>query len=129
VISLIKGKAYIYSLFVRLISHQPVVLFSQNKPVTSNQPAVLFSQNKSASATSQINRLTRLQLVNLSNCRTDSSGTIRWRELLGRRLGGGPRRARGSWERASCARQAQEPCRAAYPLTSVLQIGCALMAE
>jgi hypothetical protein len=52
VISLIKGKAYIYSLFVRLISHQPVVLFSQNKPVTSNQPAVLFSQNKSAPATS-----------------------------------------------------------------------------
>jgi hypothetical protein len=37
-----------YSLFVRLISHQPVVLFSQNKPVTSNQPTVLFSQNKSA---------------------------------------------------------------------------------
>jgi hypothetical protein len=36
------------SLFVRLISHQPAVLFSQNKPATSNQPAVLFSQNKSA---------------------------------------------------------------------------------
>jgi hypothetical protein len=35
-------------LFVRLISHQPTVLFSQNKPATSNQPAVLFSQNKSA---------------------------------------------------------------------------------
>jgi hypothetical protein len=36
------------SLFAWLISHQPTVLFSQNKPVTSNQPAVLFSQNKSA---------------------------------------------------------------------------------
>jgi hypothetical protein len=36
------------SLFVRLISHQPAVLFSHNKPATSNQPAVLFSQNKSA---------------------------------------------------------------------------------
>jgi hypothetical protein len=35
---------------VRLISHQPAVLFSQNKPATSNQPAVLFSQNKSAPA-------------------------------------------------------------------------------
>jgi hypothetical protein len=35
-----------------LISHQPAVLFSQNKPATSNQPAVLFSQNKSASAIS-----------------------------------------------------------------------------
>jgi hypothetical protein len=34
------------ALFVWLISHQPTVLFSQNKPVTSNQPAVLFSQNK-----------------------------------------------------------------------------------
>jgi hypothetical protein len=38
--------------FVRLISHQPAVLFSQNKPATSNQPAVLFSQNKSAPAIS-----------------------------------------------------------------------------
>jgi hypothetical protein len=43
--------------FVWLIGHQPVVLFSQNKPATSNQPAVLFSQNKSAPATSQTNRL------------------------------------------------------------------------
>jgi hypothetical protein len=40
------------SLFVRLISHQPAVLFSQNKPTTSNQPAVLFSQNKSTPAIS-----------------------------------------------------------------------------
>jgi hypothetical protein len=40
------------SLFVRLISHQPTVLFSQNKPATSNQPTVLFSQNKSASVIS-----------------------------------------------------------------------------
>jgi hypothetical protein len=40
------------SLFVRLISHQPEVFFSQNKPTTSNQPAVLFSQNKSAPAIS-----------------------------------------------------------------------------
>jgi hypothetical protein len=40
------------SLFGRLISHQPAVLFPQNKPATSNQPAVLFSQNKSAPAIS-----------------------------------------------------------------------------
>jgi hypothetical protein len=40
------------SLFAWLISHQPAVLFSQNKPVTSNQPAVLFSQNKPAPAIS-----------------------------------------------------------------------------
>jgi hypothetical protein len=40
------------SLFARLISHQPAVLFSQNKPATSNQPSVLFSQNKPAPATS-----------------------------------------------------------------------------
>jgi hypothetical protein len=40
------------SLFVRLISHQTAVLFSQNKPTTSNQSAVLFSQNKSAPAIS-----------------------------------------------------------------------------
>jgi hypothetical protein len=35
-------------LFAWLISHQPAVLFSHNKPATSNQPAVLFSQNKPA---------------------------------------------------------------------------------
>jgi hypothetical protein len=40
------------SLFARLISHQPVVLFSQNKPATGNQPTVLFSQNKPAPAIS-----------------------------------------------------------------------------
>jgi hypothetical protein len=45
------------ALFVWLITHQPAVLFSQNKPATSNQTAVLFSQNKSAPATSQTNRL------------------------------------------------------------------------
>jgi hypothetical protein len=39
------------SLFVWLISYQPAVLFSQNKPATSKQPAVLFSQNKSATST------------------------------------------------------------------------------
>jgi hypothetical protein len=43
---------YINALFVWLISHQPTVLFSQNKPATSNQPAVLFSQNKPAPAIS-----------------------------------------------------------------------------
>jgi hypothetical protein len=41
-----------FALFVWLISHQPAVLFSQNKPATINQPAVLFSQNKSAPAIS-----------------------------------------------------------------------------
>jgi hypothetical protein len=40
------------AMFAWLISHQPAVLFSQNKPATSNQPAVLFSQNKSAPAIS-----------------------------------------------------------------------------
>jgi hypothetical protein len=45
-------KAMTDSPFVRLISHQPAVLFSQNKPATSNQPAVLFSHSKSAPAIS-----------------------------------------------------------------------------
>jgi hypothetical protein len=35
-----------------LISHQPAVLSSQNKPATNNQPAVLFLQNESAPITS-----------------------------------------------------------------------------
>jgi hypothetical protein len=46
------GGAGSSALFVWLISHQPAVLFSQNKPATSNQPAVLFSHNKSAPAIS-----------------------------------------------------------------------------
>jgi hypothetical protein len=40
------------ALFVRLISHQPAVLFSQNKSATNNHPVVLFSQNKPAPAIS-----------------------------------------------------------------------------
>jgi hypothetical protein len=51
------------TLFAWLISHQPAVLFSQNKPAINNQPAVLFSQNKPA--TSQTNRLqTAMQSFN-----------------------------------------------------------------
>jgi hypothetical protein len=41
-----------YHLFVWLISQQPAVLFSQNKPAISNQPTILFSQNKPAPAIS-----------------------------------------------------------------------------
>jgi hypothetical protein len=40
------------ALFVWLISHQPAVLFSQNKSAISNQPTVFFSQNKPAPAIS-----------------------------------------------------------------------------
>jgi hypothetical protein len=40
------------SLFAWLISHQPTVFFSRNKPATSNQPAVLFSQKRPAPAIS-----------------------------------------------------------------------------
>jgi hypothetical protein len=42
------------ALFVWLISHQPAVLFSQNKPAISNQPTILFSQNKTAPAISHL---------------------------------------------------------------------------
>jgi hypothetical protein len=47
-------KSSFLALFAWLISHQPAVLFSHNKPTTRNQSAVFFSQNKSASATSQM---------------------------------------------------------------------------
>jgi hypothetical protein len=40
------------ALLAWLISHQPSVLFSQNKPATSNHPTILFSQNKPAPAIS-----------------------------------------------------------------------------
>jgi hypothetical protein len=46
------GTDAVCALFAWLISHQPAVLFSQNKPATSNQPAALFSQNKPAPAIS-----------------------------------------------------------------------------
>jgi hypothetical protein len=36
------------AMFVWLITHQPAVLFSQNKPTISDQPTVIFSQNKPA---------------------------------------------------------------------------------
>jgi hypothetical protein len=41
-------QASIIALFAWLISHQPTVLFSQNKSATSNQPTILFTQNKPA---------------------------------------------------------------------------------
>jgi hypothetical protein len=47
-----KKERELSALFVWLISHQPAVLFSQNKSANSNQPAVLFSQNKPAPAIS-----------------------------------------------------------------------------
>jgi hypothetical protein len=50
-------RIYIIALFVWLISHQPAVLFSQDKSAISNQPTILFSQNKPEPATSQPNRL------------------------------------------------------------------------
>jgi hypothetical protein len=58
----------VLTLFVWLISHQLVVLFSQNKPATSNKPTVLFSQNKSAPATShQPNEQGELQIGRLKH--------------------------------------------------------------
>jgi hypothetical protein len=39
-------------MFAWLISHQPAVPFSKNKPATNNQKTVLFSHNKSASTIS-----------------------------------------------------------------------------
>jgi hypothetical protein len=48
-----RGRATaVFTLFAWLISHQPTVLFSQNKPAISNLPTVLFSQNKPAPAIS-----------------------------------------------------------------------------
>jgi hypothetical protein len=54
------------AVFAWIISHQPAVLFSHNKPDTSNQSAVLFFKNKSA--TSQ----------QYSSVRTNQSPAICW---------------------------------------------------
>jgi hypothetical protein len=51
---------YESSLFARLISHQPTVLFSQNEPATSNQPqpasSTLLSEQTSTSHQPPANR-------------------------------------------------------------------------
>jgi hypothetical protein len=48
------------SVFARLISHQPAVLFSQNEPATSNQPqpasSTLLSEQTSTSHQPPANR-------------------------------------------------------------------------
>jgi hypothetical protein len=58
---------YFCALFAWLISHQPAVLFSQNKPATSNQPAILFSQRK---PTPTIRHQPNEQVVGLSTTTT-----------------------------------------------------------
>jgi hypothetical protein len=45
-----------FGLFAWLISHQPAVLFSHNKPVITNQPAVLLSELTSTSHKPPANR-------------------------------------------------------------------------
>jgi hypothetical protein len=59
------------TLFVWLISHQPTVLFSQNKPAISNQSAVLFYQNKPAPVISH-------QPNEHAAHHTSSSGQLAW---------------------------------------------------
>jgi hypothetical protein len=58
------------SLFARLISHQPAVLFSQNEPATSNQPqpasSTLLSEQTSTSHQPSANRTRSLQLFTRS---------------------------------------------------------------
>jgi hypothetical protein len=51
-VNIVYSRVQTCSLFAWLISHQPVVLFFQNKSATNNQPTVLFSQNKLAPAIS-----------------------------------------------------------------------------
>jgi hypothetical protein len=54
------GRERFKSLFARLISHQPAVLFSQNEPATSNQPqpasSTLLSEQTSTSHQPPANR-------------------------------------------------------------------------
>jgi hypothetical protein len=69
------------ALFAWLISHQPAVLFSQNKPASSNQPAVLFSQNKPAPSishqpTEQAAHIQTSKKLNMLRRRKDKGGYI-----------------------------------------------------
>jgi hypothetical protein len=75
-----------YSLFVWLISHQPTVLFSQNKPVTNDQSTVLFSQNKSVPVINhQPNEqaVTFLLLIVVTNAAGSRSIELRMRSQKG----------------------------------------------
>jgi hypothetical protein len=74
------------SLFVRLISHQPAVLFSQNKSATSNQPAVLYSHNKSAPAISHQPNEQACRLWGRGNKEKKRSSIIRRIDLLATHL-------------------------------------------
>jgi hypothetical protein len=60
-----------YSLFARLISHQPVVLFSQNESATSNQPqpasSTLLSEQTSTSHQPPANRTGRCSYTHSNN--------------------------------------------------------------
>jgi hypothetical protein len=72
----------ITALFAWLISHQPTVLFSQNKPATRNQPAVLFSQNKPAPAIShQPNEPVERKPSPYGPCCSDPSHLNRWLQI------------------------------------------------
>jgi hypothetical protein len=71
----VRGRGGVPPCFVWLISHQPAVLFSQNKPATSNQPAVFFSQNKSAPA---ISHQPNEQAANLFAVREVAVGHFTW---------------------------------------------------
>jgi hypothetical protein len=72
------------ALFAWLISHHPIVLFSQNKSATNNQPAVLFSQNKPAPAISHQPNEQAASWLGELRCGRDHSGSIpRWSELWG----------------------------------------------
>jgi hypothetical protein len=60
-----------FSLFVRLISHQPAILFSQNESATSNQPqpasSTLLSEQTSTIHQPPANRIGWLLLYELKN--------------------------------------------------------------
>jgi hypothetical protein len=65
------------ALFVWLISHQPTLFFSPNKPATSNKSAVLFSQKRLAPAISHQPNVAVVQNLHATaNLFFQKSGTV-----------------------------------------------------
>jgi hypothetical protein len=75
------------SLFARLISHQPAVLFSQNEPATSNQPqpasSTLLSEQTSTSHQPPANR-TRCTLATINRDPFSTKYPIVWVAIINR---------------------------------------------
>jgi hypothetical protein len=82
------GWQFTSTLFVWLISHQPAVLFSQNKPATSNEPTILFLSEQISISQTNMPRCTSCSL-GLAFKLTRAVQLLNQRRLTATCVGGG----------------------------------------